>query len=269
MQGKQRGYDPITGQYFEADCGALLNAHREEFDTELDHGWAGHYPGHENITMRCDSHIFYVQCAKADELTKAEIVGRQKMRKLCRVMRKYGDPTERYAIVNDSSCVGIRDTYHYKTKYAADYIDMFSCHSHADNILNGTYSGDVQNEVEGTTWMELDGTYTRMDPQGNFYKGNWRAEAGLPTDIVSPQFYTLPFKTLVQEKCKNIIAAGRMVNADPVAFGALRVMVNLNQIGEAAGVAAYLAVSQNKSVQELDGVEVARTLSKGGSANLG
>ena len=269
MQGKQRGYDPITGQYFEADCGALLNAHREEFDTELDHGLAGHYPGHENITMRCDSHIFYVQCAKADELTKAEIVGRQKMRKLCRVMRKYGDPTERYAIVNDSSCVGIRDTYHYKTKYAADYIDMFSCHSHADNILNGTYSGDVQNEVEGTTWMELDGTYTRMDPQGNFYKGNWRAEAGLPTDIVSPQFYTLPFKTLVQEKCKNIIAAGRMVNADPVAFGALRVMVNLNQIGEAAGVAAYLAVSQNKSVQELDGVEVARTLSKGGSANLG
>jgi len=60
-----------------------------------------------------------------------------------------------------------------------------------------------------------------------------------------------------------------MINADPSAFGALRVMVNLNQIGEAAGVAAYLAVHRNKTVQELDGVEVARTLSKGGSANLG
>ena len=53
------------------------------------------------------------------------------------------------------------------------------------------------------------------------------------------------------------------------AFGALRVMVNLNQIGEAAGVAAYLAIDQGKSVQELSGAEVARTLSRGGSANLG
>ena len=59
------------------------------------------------------------------------------------------------------------------------------------------------------------------------------------------------------------------MNADAPAFGALRVMVNLNQMGEAAGVAAYLAVNSGKSVQDLDGVEVARTLSKGGSANLG
>ena len=73
---------------------------------------------------------------------------------------------------------------------------------------------------------------------------------------------------LVQEKFENIIAAGRMINADIESFGALRVMVNLNQIGEAAGVAAYLAVNEGKKVQELDGVKVAETLSKGGSANL-
>ncbi len=83
-----------------------------------------------------------------------------------------------------------------------------------------------------------------------------------------PTYYSLPFGVLVQEKYENIIAAGRMINATQEAFGALRVMVNLNQIGEAAGVAAYLAVDGNKTVQQLDGVEVARTLSKGGSANL-
>lgn len=269
LQGKDRAYDPITGQCFEADACSILNAHKEEFEVEQDHGWSNTLPGHENLSMRVDTHIFYVQCAEADDLTKAELVGRQKMRKICRVLRKYGDPTERYAIVNDASYVGIRDTYHYKTKYAADYIDMFTCQPHEDCILRGTYSGDVQNEVDGTTWMDLNGTYTRMDPYGRWFSGNWRAEAGLPTDGEMPTYYTLPFKTLVQEKCKNMIAAGRMVNADPVAFGAVRVMVNLNQIGEAAGVAAYLAVSQNKSVQELDGAEVARTLSKGGSANLG
>lgn len=269
LQGKVGGFDPVTGQRFDIDAVSLLNAHKDEFGVEQDHGWHNTLPGHENISMRVDTHIFYVQCAHADDLTKAELVGREKMRKICRVLRKYGDPNEHYALVNDASAVGIRDTYHYKTKYAADYIDMFTCRPHDDCILRGTYSGDVQNEVDGTTWMSLDGTYTRMDPYGRFFHGNWREESGLPTDGEKPTYYTLPFKTLVQEKCKNLIAAGRMINADTVAFGALRVMVNLNQIGEAAGVAAYLAVSQNKSVQELDGVEVARTLSKGGSANLG
>jgi hypothetical protein len=46
-------------------------------------------------------------------------------------------------------------------------------------------------------------------------------------------------------------------------------MVNLNQIGEAAGVAAYLALDKNIPVQELEGIKVAKTLSEGGSANLG
>ena len=60
-----------------------------------------------------------------------------------------------------------------------------------------------------------------------------------------------------------------MINADPESFGALRVMVNLNQIGEASGVAAYLALQESKAVWDLDGVKVAKTLSAGGSANLG
>ena len=64
----------------------------------------------------------------------------------------------------------------------------------------------------------------------------------------------------------NFIAAGRMLNADIGSFGALRVMVNLNQLGEAAGVAAYLALHQTKSLQQVDGREVRRVLREGGSA---
>ena len=92
---------------------------------------------------------------------------------------------------------------------------------------------------------------------------------GISPDIPIPTYYCLPFRSLVVEKFENIIAAGRMINADTESFGALRVMANLNQVGEAAGVAAYLSIDQNKSVQDIDGVEVAKTLSRGGSANLG
>ena len=268
MQGADGAFDPASGKIIDESAGGVLNAHREEFGVELDHGWYNDIPSHRNIKFRVDTHVFYVNCAIADELTKAEIVGRQKMTKLVKAMRKYGIPGEKYSALKDASYIGIRDTFHYRTKYQAEYIPLFTGTRYEDNILNGTYSGDVQNEVDGTTFMELDGTYHRMDPHGRHFDGNWREENGLPTDCEMPTYYSLPFKTLVPEKIKNFIAAGRMINADPTAFGALRVMCNLNQIGEAAGVAAYLAIHQNKSVQELDGVEVARTLKACGSANL-
>ncbi len=269
MQGEDRALNPHTGKVENNWAGNVLNEHREEFDVELDHGWYNTIPGHKNIKFRVDTHVFYVNCAHADELTKSEIIGRRKMHRLVRAMRKYGDPTETYSALSDSAYIGIRDTYHYKTKYQATFLELYTGTRYEDNILNGTYSGDVQNEIDGTTFMELDGTYHRIDPMGITHNGNWREENGLPTDCEMPTYYSLPFKTLVPEKIKNIIAAGRMVNADPTAFGALRVMCNLNQIGEAAGVAAYLAIHQNKNVQELDGTEVAKTMSAGGSANLG
>ena len=57
-----------------------------------------------------------------------------------------------------------------------------------------------------------------------------------------------------------------MINADDGAFGALRVMVNLNQTGEAAGVAAVKCLESGVSVQALDGRVVRQALAAGGSA---
>jgi hypothetical protein len=59
-----------------------------------------------------------------------------------------------------------------------------------------------------------------------------------------------------------------MLNADEGAFGALRVMVNLNQLGEAAGAAAYLAIKEGKAVFELSGKDVRNTLINAGVTEL-
>ena len=93
-------------------------------------------------------------------------------------------------------------------------------------------------------------------------------ELGIDESLPIPTYYSLPFSCLVPVRHDNLIAVGRMINADIFSFGALRVMVNLNQLGEAAGVAAYLSISSGVSVRSLDGRSVARKLSEGGSANL-
>lgn len=48
------------------------------------------------------------------------------------------------------------------------------------------------------------------------------------------------------------MVAGRLVDADRGAYGVVRVMVNCNQTGEAAGVAAALALQGDVPVGEVD-----------------
>ena len=95
-------------------------------------------------------------------------------------------------------------------------------------------------------------------------ESNWRHEAGLDDNY--SRYYQVPFSILVQNICPNLIPAGRMLHADNGAFGALRVMINTNQLGEAAGVAAYICMDQNLPIQSIDGVAVRKLLARGGSA---
>ena len=48
------------------------------------------------------------------------------------------------------------------------------------------------------------------------------------------------------------VIGGRCIDADKDAFGALRVMISLNQTGEAAGVACFEALTNGIRVQDVD-----------------
>ena len=58
----------------------------------------------------------------------------------------------------------------------------------------------------------------------------------------------------------NVLVAGRLIDADRGAFGAIRVMVNANQTGEAAGMACALACDTGCSVAEVDVARLQREL---------
>ena len=61
------------------------------------------------------------------------------------------------------------------------------------------------------------------------------------------------------------LIAGRMVDADPIAHGAIRVMVNMYQTGEAAGVASVLAMRSTGDVRTIDVPTLCKELAAGGS----
>ena len=241
-----------------------VTQHGAEFGLDDDWGWFTGVPGLNGISFRADNHVFGLDLSKADDLTAAEFEGRRRAFALEALLKKYVSPD--YSIVNLCSAIGIRETAHFKTRYQVTADDLLLGKRFEDAILQGTYRVDIHHsEDNGITFKELDGSMDIEYGKGtSAVKGNWRADMGL--DDKYARYYQAPFSALVQEKWRNVLMAGRMLNADPGAYGALRVMVNTNQTGEAAGVASVLCLEKNLSVQELDGREVRAALVKGGSA---
>ena len=73
---------------------------------------------------------------------------------------------------------------------------------------------------------------------------------------------------MLPERIPNLLICGRAIDTDKSALAASRVMISLNQTGEAAGVAAYEALSSGKTVQTIDFSAMRRKMKQGGSIVL-
>ena len=55
-----------------------------------------------------------------------------------------------------------------------------------------------------------------------------------------PTYWQLPYRCMLPKDIPNLLICGRAIDADKGALAAARVMISLNQTGEAAGVAAAM-----------------------------
>lgn len=248
------------------DIGNLIKEHGKEFGLEDDWGWSNNLFGSKDIRMRADTHVFGLRLDSADDITMAEIEGRQKADAFASLLRKYSGRDENYPIVGLCSHIGTRETVHYKTRFKADVDSLLLGKRYDAPVMNGTYRVDIHHSEDmGITFRYLDGREeTFYGKNTRKVTDNWRKRQNISGEPA--KYYQLPFDTLVVLEYDNFIPVGRMINADEEAFGALRVMVNLNQLGEAAGVAAYLSVNEEKSVSETEPKKITRLLNDGGSA---
>ena len=255
----------MSGAITHPDLCKLVHEHGNEFGLDDDWGWSMPYIAHKDLSMRADNHVFGVMCDRADDLTYAETEGRRQMRAFISLLNKYADSAQRYRLIHACAQIGIRETSHIETAFKATEMSLLLGERYEDAILNGTYRVDIHHARDnGITFKELNGEANVHYGKGTKNETyNWREQMGLSGDY--PQYYQVPFRMLVNTGYKNFIAAGRMMNADDGAFGALRVMVNINQMGEAAGVAAYYSVKDKTAVKDLDGKIIRETLNRGGS----
>ena len=239
---------------------SVFREHYKEFDIPEGFVWGAEMPS-TRVHMVAGTRVFGVNCAVADDLTKAEMEGRRQVRAIMDMMRKY-NPDKKLSLVGLPSSIGIRETRHVKCLYQVSDQDAMYGKRFDDAIANGSYRLDVHHQDKpGLTFYYLDGTevYSRSDFMPTVNK-RWRAETK-----TNPTFYQVPLRSIIPGIYDNLVIAGRMLDASLIAFSGIRVMVNMNQLGEAAGVTSYLALNQNKAIRQVSPADVRVELTKGGS----
>ena len=238
---------------------SLLKEHWKEFNIPEGFVWGASIPS-TNSYMLAGTRIYNANCSIADDLTKAEIEGRRQIRAIMDMMRKYGNDNQ-IGLVGLPSVIGIRETRHIKCLYQIADNDALYGKRFDDAIANGSYRLDIHHQDKpGLTFKYLDGTEVYSRPGYVDEKKLWREKTS-----VNPTFYQVPLRSIIPQKFDNLILAGRMLDASITAFSGIRVMVNMNQLGEAAGVTTYLALNQGKPVASISSAEVRANLEKGGS----
>jgi hypothetical protein len=239
-----------------------IREHGAEYGLAPDWGWGGLIPGLASIQLRADTHVFGCDTSDGDQLSKAEVEGRRQVRAMMDLIRKYGPADAEIALVDLAATIGARETKRIVAGYRLTGDDVLHGRRFDDAIANGSYRVDIHHaDGPGITFRYLDGTEEVIPERGaKPVRKRWRDPVA--TD---PTFYQIPWRCLLQEHVPNLVLAGRMLDADKTAFSAARVMVNMNQTGEAAGVACAIAVKKGLPIQSVNPSTIRKALADGGS----
>ena len=170
----------------------------------------------------------------ADDLTRATLVCRRQMDDIVKYLREFVPGYENCYIISSASLMGIRETRHFIGKYTLNEKDILDAVIFDDYVVKDAY---FNFDVHNITGSGLDKTGVQK---------HFKQEKG----------YTIPYRCLLPQVKENLLLCGRNISGTHMAHSNFRVMPICVGIGEAAGVAAYLAVSRNCSLNDIDAKDI-------------
>jgi len=223
--------------------------------------WWTQVPGSTDETLLAGCRVFGADCSDADQLTQAELDGRRQVGRVADLFREHFLGGRGQPLVTVAAHIGIRQTRQACCQHRLTQEEVLRGIRFSDAIANGTYPVDIHHhDRAGITFRWLDGRERTRDAAGNVVEGRWLPEGETPA-----RFYQIPYRALIPQGATNVLVAGRLIDADAGAFGAIRVMVNCNQTGQAAGVACALAARANADIGAVDPTALRQELSRQGA----
>jgi len=156
-------------------------------------------------------------------LTQGEFIARQQIGDIIKYLINYVPGFENAYLSRTAPFLGIRETRRIVGKYVMNRNDILSCGRFEDSVAVASYPIDLHHPVGGGCTLE------------------WSGDC-----------YDIPFRSLVPLKVENLLVAGRSISTTHEAMSAIRVMAPCMAMGEAAGRAAKMAVSDGVLPSEIN-----------------
>ena len=165
-----------------------------------------------------------INASNPELLSQAEIQGRLQAIEYIRFLKDYVPGYEKAQLSTFGVQIGVRETRRVEGEYRLTTEDVLSARKFDDQI--GHCGAPMEDHHDGadTAWKYLP----------------------------DQQTVGIPYRTLVPKKSKNVLVAGRCFSASHVAHSSVRSMAQCMVMGEAAGVAAAMAIAQKCIPIDLD-----------------
>lgn len=203
--------------------------------------WQGFYmPGRPGcIAFNCPEFFDHIDGTNPQDLTRAQIEGKQRILRHLQFYRKYFRGFEKAYISEIAALVGVRESREIATDYILQGTDLYAKRKFPDMVYQSNYPIDVHGRVLSNEYLP--------DVEDD----------GMP-------WYDIPYRSLVVKGFDNLLVAGRCIGADFLAEASVRVQQNARATGEATGIAAAMALNQGITPHEIDGAKVrARMIERG------
>jgi hypothetical protein len=182
--------------------------------------------------------ITHVNGARVEDLTRCEVVGRQRIRRIIDFCRRYLQGFEEAYLLLTAPMVGVRETRRIVGEYVLTAEDVLEARKFGDAIAKNRYPIDIHSPTGAGTLLR------HLPPE---------------------EYHEAPYRCLVPLEVDNLLVAGRCISATFEAQGSLRIQANCRAFGEAAGVAAALCASNGLVPRELDAAELIAVLRNNGA----
>lgn len=169
-------------------------------------------------------------------LTRGEIEGRKQIYEIEKYLVKFVPGFENAYMDRVAPFLGIRETRRIVGQYILTEDDILSRRYFDDAIGAASYPIDIHHPTGGDCTLR------------------WSGDC-----------YDIPYRSLIPLDVENLIVAGRSISTTHEAMSAIRVMAPCMLMGEAAGLAAHLAVKHNIYPSQVDAQELRKEiLAEGG-----
>lgn len=191
--------------------------------------------------------VIYFNCPEAPrcrhttdtfEVSQGVVDCRASAMRLHRFLKKYVGGFENSTIISFAQLPGVRESRRIQGEYYLTIDDYNACRKFPDGIAQSAYPIDVHGKSE------------LVHPRG-FEPG---------------EFFEIPYGTLIPKGLDNLLVAGRCISASFWAQSAIRIQLVCHALGEAAGIAASMALDLSCAAKQVDGAAVrAEMIARGGT----